>query len=96
MFIIVRLNLGEHGLRDSRSHQKSLRLQERTVNRLALVLLAVAVVVLTAVISAATAGKLARLAGASYPNALLGAAAAFVTVLTLAAAIATALSELLT
>ncbi|MFD8396304.1 hypothetical protein ACFV2N_45775 [Streptomyces sp. NPDC059680] len=63
--------------------------------RLIFVLLATAVVILTATIAGAGAGKLARLDGASYPTALGRAAAVFAAVLTLAATLTTALTQLL-
>jgi hypothetical protein len=62
--------------------------------RCALVLLAAAVAVLTAVLTAAAAGYLARLDHATYPKALTRAATAFASTLTLAAALACALHTL--
>ena len=65
------------------------------MNRVALVLLAVAVVVIAALIAAAAAGKLARLNGAAYPAALMRAAAVFAGVVTLAATVTSALAGVL-
>ncbi|MEU9125966.1 hypothetical protein AB0C96_40200 [Streptomyces sp. NPDC048506] len=65
------------------------------MTRLALVLLAAAVVVLTALVVAAGAGKLARLDGASYPAAFMRAATAFAAVLTLVATLTAALGQIL-
>ncbi|MET7646133.1 hypothetical protein ABZS83_21405 [Streptomyces sp. NPDC005426] len=56
---------------------------------------AVLSVVLVALLAAATAGKLARLDGAGYPTALWRAAATFAAVLTLAAALTGALTQVL-
>ncbi|MGW4541680.1 hypothetical protein ACWEOP_27925 [Streptomyces chartreusis] len=58
----------------------------------ATVALTTALVVVIAVLVAAGAGKLAHLDGATYPSALIRSAAAFTAVLTLAAAVATALT----
>ncbi|MEW2620175.1 hypothetical protein [Streptomyces sp. NPDC048106] len=60
---------------------------------LATVLLTIAFVVIVALLAAAGAGKLARLDGATYPTAVMRAATTFATVLTLAAALAGALSQ---
>ncbi|MER6205963.1 hypothetical protein [Streptomyces sp. NPDC001642] len=57
----------------------------------AVVLLATALVLVVALLAAVGAGKLARMDGASYPAALTRAGCAFVTVITLAAAVTTAL-----
>ncbi|MFJ3311057.1 hypothetical protein ACIPSA_50680 [Streptomyces sp. NPDC086549] len=65
------------------------------MTRFALVLLAAAVVVLAALIAAAGAGKLARLDGATYPAALMRAAAVFAAVLTLTASVTAALAQVL-
>ncbi|MFB6573002.1 hypothetical protein [Streptomyces noursei] len=65
------------------------------MNRLALVLLTIALVVVFALLAAAAAGTLARLDGATYPAALTQAATAFAAVLTLAAALAGALAQFL-
>ncbi|MFI8423772.1 hypothetical protein [Streptomyces sp. NPDC085479] len=62
---------------------------------LVVVLLTFAFVVVLAFLSAAGAGKLARLDGATYSTALTRAAVAFAAVLTLAATIAGALADLL-
>lgn len=58
----------------------------------AVALLAAALVVVFALLAAAGAGKVARLDGASYPNAVKQAAAAFTVVLTLAIALTAALA----
>ncbi|MFF7859416.1 hypothetical protein [Streptomyces sp. NPDC007904] len=63
---------------------------------IAFVLLTTALVLVIAVLAAAGAGKLARLDGATYPTALTRAATAFTAVLTLATAVAGALTALLT
>ena len=60
---------------------------------LATVLLTIALVVIVALLAAAGAGKLARLDGATYPPAVMRAATTFATVLTLAATLAGALSQ---
>ncbi|MEU1409213.1 hypothetical protein ABZ471_44475 [Streptomyces sp. NPDC005728] len=65
------------------------------VTRLALALLATAVVALIALIAAAGAGKLARLDGASYPEALMRAGAVFAMVLTLGATLGSVLAQVL-
>ncbi|MFE5213273.1 MULTISPECIES: hypothetical protein [unclassified Streptomyces] len=57
------------------------------------VLLTIAFVVIVALLAAASAGKLARLDGATYPTAVMRAATTFATVLTLAATVAGALSQ---
>ncbi|MEU9378163.1 hypothetical protein AB0D94_30995 [Streptomyces sp. NPDC048255] len=62
---------------------------------LTLVLFTSVLVLVIAIVSAAAAGKLARLDGATYPGACLRAAAAFAAVLTLAAAITAALAAVL-
>ncbi|MGW3521582.1 hypothetical protein [Streptomyces hydrogenans] len=62
---------------------------------LALVLLTTAVVLVTALLAAAGAGKLARLDGATYPASLTHAALAFTAVLSLAAAVTAAFTGLL-
>ncbi|MFJ8062958.1 hypothetical protein [Streptomyces sp. NPDC096142] len=62
---------------------------------LALVLLTIGLVLVVAVLAAAGAGKLARMDGATYPDAFTRAALVFTTVLTLAAATAEALSSVL-
>ncbi|MFG2627015.1 hypothetical protein [Streptomyces sp. NPDC048473] len=65
------------------------------MTRVAVVLLTVAVTVVFALRAAAT-GTLARLDGATYPAALMRAAAAFVAVITLATAVAGVLTQYLT
>lgn len=65
------------------------------MTRLAVILLATALVVVFALLAATTAGILARLDGATYPTALLRAAATFAAALTLAAAVAGALAQYL-
>ncbi|MFE5521418.1 hypothetical protein ACFQ9Q_27385 [Streptomyces virginiae] len=62
----------------------------------AVVLLTTAFVTFVALLAAAGAGKLARMDKASYPAALTRAAAAFVTVITLAAVVAGTLAAFLT
>ncbi|KFG06961.1 hypothetical protein [Streptomyces scabiei] len=61
----------------------------------AIVLLAVAVVLIVALLSAIGAGLLARLDGSTWPTALTRGAGAFAAVLVLAAAVSTALSSFL-
>ena len=61
---------------------------------LPLVLLTIAIVVIFALIAATGTGLLARLDGASYPSALMRAAAAFAAVVTLASTVAGALAAL--
>lgn len=63
--------------------------------RLVLALLTAAVVILTALIVAAGAGKLARLDGATYPAALARAATVFSAVLTLAITLTATLAQIL-
>ncbi|MFE3247250.1 hypothetical protein [Streptomyces sp. NPDC059209] len=58
-------------------------------------LLAVALVILTAVVAAAGAGTLARIDGASYPAAIKQAAITFAAVLTLASTLTAALTALI-
>jgi hypothetical protein len=65
------------------------------VNRIAVVLLSLVLVVVLALLAAAAAGVLARIDGATYPAALMRGATTFAAVLTLAAAIAGALSPFL-
>ncbi|MCX4400182.1 hypothetical protein OG887_43785 (plasmid) [Streptomyces sp. NBC_00053] len=67
----------------SRIHQR-----EPAVHDLAAILLTISMVIVSALLAAAAAGKLARLDGATYPTALMHAATAFTTVLALAATIA--------
>ncbi|WP_369263529.1 hypothetical protein [Streptomyces sp. R35] len=62
---------------------------------LSTILLTCALIIVVATLTAAGAGKLARLAGAAYPTAILRAAAAFAAVLTLAAAVTAALAAVL-
>ncbi|MFD0287694.1 hypothetical protein [Streptomyces lutosisoli] len=95
MFIIVRLNHGEHRFRDVRTCQRSVVYRELVVPGLAVILITAALVVILALLVAAGAGKLARLDGATYPAALMRSAAAFAAVLTLAAAVTGALSSIL-
>ncbi|MGW4881338.1 hypothetical protein ACWEPI_32865 [Streptomyces sp. NPDC004262] len=66
------------------------------MSHLTVVLFAVSLVILVAMLAAVGAGKLARLDGATYPTALLRAAATFAAVLTLAAALTGALTQVLT
>ncbi|MFF0170230.1 hypothetical protein [Streptomyces prasinus] len=63
---------------------------------IAVALLAVAVVLIAALLTAAGAGMLARMDGATWPAALARAAGAFATALTLVAAVIAALSAYLT
>ncbi|MET9116076.1 hypothetical protein ABZX38_18015 [Streptomyces longwoodensis] len=62
----------------------------------ALVLLTTALVITTAVMAAAGAGKLARMDGATYPAAFTRAAVAFAAVITLASTVVAALAGFLT
>ncbi|GAA0330819.1 hypothetical protein ACKI1I_06855 [Streptomyces turgidiscabies] len=62
------------------------------MSALSTLLITTALVVLFALLAASVAGKLARLDGASYPTALARAAVAFAAVLTLAAAVTSALA----
>ncbi|MFF1779785.1 hypothetical protein [Streptomyces virginiae] len=64
------------------------------MNHLATVLLTIALVLICAILTAVAAGVLARLDGATFPSALSRAAVTFAAVLTLAAAITTALTAL--
>ncbi|MFI5987279.1 hypothetical protein ACIBEA_41220 [Streptomyces sp. NPDC051555] len=66
------------------------------MSALTVALFTVCLILITALIVAAAAGKLARLDGATYPAACLRAAAAFAAFLTLAAAITAALAAVLT
>jgi hypothetical protein len=95
VFIFVRPNPSAQRFRDLRTRQHPATDQERSMSSLALILLAAAVVVISALLAAAGIGKLARLEGATYPAALTRAAATFIAVLTLAATCSAALSELL-
>ncbi|WP_435220524.1 hypothetical protein [Streptomyces sp. Tue6028] len=63
---------------------------------IAVVLLSTALVLVVALLAAASAGKLARMDGATYPTALTHAATAFAGVVNLAAAVTAALAALLT
>ncbi|MEU1663869.1 hypothetical protein ABZ547_09650 [Streptomyces sparsogenes] len=62
----------------------------------AVALLTTALVIVVALMAAASAAKLARLDGATYPAALTRAAIAFASVITLAAAVTSALAALFT
>jgi hypothetical protein len=62
---------------------------------LAIVLFSIGLVMIFAVLVAAAATKLSRLAGADYPSALMRGAAAFAAVVTLAAAVTGALAAVL-
>ncbi|MFE2581266.1 hypothetical protein [Streptomyces sp. NPDC059378] len=62
----------------------------------AVVVLAIAVVLLVALLSAVGAGTLARMDGATWPTAFTRAATTFAAVITLAAAVTAALSPFLT
>ncbi|MFF8975079.1 hypothetical protein [Streptomyces sp. NPDC014995] len=95
MFTFVRLDHGEHGLRDSRADLLAALMGSPVVTRLFLVLLATAMVFLAAIIAAAGAAKLARLDGATYPAALMRAATVFAAALTLVATLTTALAQVL-
>ncbi|MFF3639465.1 hypothetical protein [Streptomyces sp. NPDC002250] len=64
--------------------------------KVALVLLAVALLLVVALLAAVGTGKLARMDGATYPAALTRAAATFAAVLTLIATVASALDAILT
>ncbi|WP_316782883.1 hypothetical protein [Streptomyces sasae] len=94
MFIIVRLNHGEHRFRDLRTSQ-SVAFRELFVSGLAVVFVSAALVVNFALLVAVAAGKLARLEGATYPAAVMRSATAFAAVLTLAATVTGALSAIL-
>ncbi|MFF0737746.1 hypothetical protein ACFYVK_39805 [Streptomyces chartreusis] len=61
----------------------------------ATVALTAALIIVIAVLAAACADTLSRLNGATYPTALIQSAAAFTAVLTLAAAVTTALTPYL-
>ncbi|MFD9599413.1 hypothetical protein [Streptomyces sp. NPDC059970] len=63
------------------------------MTNLAVVLLSATLVAILALLAAAVAGKLARLDGASYPSACMRAASAFLAVMMLAAALTSALAE---
>ncbi|MFI5643307.1 hypothetical protein [Kitasatospora sp. NPDC051705] len=65
------------------------------MTRLVLLLLAAGLLVVFALLAAVGAAVLARLDGATHPTALTRAAAAFAAVLTLAAVVAGALTQLL-
>ncbi|QJS98935.1 hypothetical protein G9272_44830 [Streptomyces asoensis] len=62
----------------------------------AVVLLATALVIVVALLTAAGAGKLAHMDGATYPTALTRAAVAFAAVITLATTAASVFATLLT
>ncbi|URM98407.1 hypothetical protein LUW76_30935 [Actinomadura madurae] len=94
-FIIVRPNHDEHHFDELRLHQHPTVCREIIVTRVAIVLLTTAVVIVFALMAAAAAGTLARLDGASYPTALMRAAATFAAVITLAGAAAGVLTEYL-
>lgn len=95
MFIIVRPVHGEQHFGELHSRQHQSREREIIVNRVAVVLLTAAVVVVFALLAAMAAGTLARLDGATYPAALIRAAATFATVITLATAVAGVLTQYL-
>jgi hypothetical protein len=65
------------------------------LSELAALLLTTTLVVIVALLAGLTAGKLARLDGASYPTALTRAAIAFAAALTLAATLTAAYASLL-
>ncbi|MFC9916534.1 hypothetical protein [Streptomyces sp. NPDC059862] len=94
MFIIVQSRPGEHPFHDLQ-HVNITVCKGVTMPGIAIVLLTAALVVVVALLVAAGAGKLARLDGATYPTALIRAAAAFATVITLAAAVTGALTDVL-
>ncbi|GGY98343.1 hypothetical protein GCM10010300_48070 [Streptomyces olivaceoviridis] len=64
------------------------------MDRLSVVLVTAALLVLTALLSAAVAAKLARLDGATYPAALLGAGAVFCAVLSLSTSVVGVLAQI--
>ncbi|MFD3309955.1 hypothetical protein [Streptomyces sp. NPDC058694] len=70
-------------------------MQEIIVVRVVVVLLTAAMVVVFALLAAAATGTLARLDGATYPAALMRAAATFAAVITLATAVAGVLARYL-
>ncbi|WP_367323625.1 hypothetical protein [Streptomyces sp. HUAS ZL42] len=63
------------------------------MSNLAFVLLTAVLVLVLALLAAVAAGKLARLDGASYPSAVMRAASTFLAVMMLAAALTSALAE---
>ncbi|KOU76202.1 hypothetical protein ADK57_05370 [Streptomyces sp. MMG1533] len=64
------------------------------MHQLAYVVQVAALVILTALLVAAGAAKLARLDGATYPSAIMRAAAVFAAVVTLAATITAVIAQL--
>ncbi|MFG2586503.1 hypothetical protein [Streptomyces malaysiensis] len=68
---------------------------EIVMPELAVVAVTAVLVVIVALLIAAGAGKLARLDGATYPAAVMRAAASFAAVLTIAAAVTAALTPFL-
>lgn len=95
VFIFLPANRGAHRCCDLRPRQHTIVYEEFAV-AVAVVLLTIALVIVVALLAAAGAGKLARIDGATYPTALVRAAAAFAAVVSLAAVVAAALTALLT
>ncbi|WP_371545868.1 hypothetical protein OG266_13865 [Streptomyces sp. NBC_00554] len=95
MFIIVRPNHGEHRFRELHTSQRPVDYTELVVPDLVIVLFSFGLVMIFALLVAAATAKLARLAGANYPSALMRGAGAFAAVVTLAAAVTCALAAVL-
>ncbi|MFF8260481.1 hypothetical protein [Streptomyces virginiae] len=66
------------------------------MSELAFLLLATALVVVLSLLASAAVAKLARLDGASYPGALIQAVSAFIALMMLAAALTSALVDVVT
>jgi len=95
VFIIVGLSHGEHRFRELQTRQRPVDCRELAVPDLVIVLFSIGLVMLFALLVAAAAAKLARLAGADYPSALMRGAGAFAAVVTLAAAVTGAIAAVL-
>ena len=93
--IFVPVNHGAQRFRDLHPCQHPTVFRESAVT-VAVALLAVAVVLIIALLSAVGAGMLARIDGATWPTALTRAGGTFATVLALATAVTAALPPFLT
>ncbi|ONK15568.1 hypothetical protein STBA_64010 [Streptomyces sp. MP131-18] len=91
VFILVPANPGAQQLHDLGPCQRPTFYRESVV---AVVLLYTLLVTVVALLTAACAGKLARMDGATFPTALARAATTFATVVTLAATVTAALTAL--
>ncbi|MFH8698590.1 hypothetical protein [Streptomyces chartreusis] len=92
MFIFVQTHPGKHLFQDL-GDVNTPPYKEVAVSNLAVILLTATLVVVLGLLAAAAAGKLARLDGASYPSAFMRAASTFLAVMMLAAALTSALAD---